>query len=196
MPDRIMSYLPPYYEDVLEFVQIGQTEGVELDQLEVAVKQLFADQFVLTSGVQAIKRRELMLGIQADPATETLEFRKQRILNRYRTKPPFTVRWLQEQLDTLVGPGMTVVSINTEAFIMYVTTNIENSNVFKEVQHTVQTVKPANIVYQQKTYINSTIGLAEHIIRRGISWNYGLDNDTWKLGEESFATLEAEVEVK
>lgn len=190
-----MSYLPPYYEDVQEFVQLGQTEDIELDQLEAAVQQLFADQFVLTSGVQAIKRRELMLGIQADPATESLEFRKQRIINRYRTKPPFTVRWLQEQLDKLVGPGMTVVSVDAPNFILYVTTNIENANIFKEVQHTVQTVKPANILYQQNTSINSTIGLEERIVRRSISWNYKLDG-SWRLGEKPFATLGAEVEVK
>ncbi|WP_018752165.1 putative phage tail protein [Paenibacillus sanguinis] len=193
-PDRFMGYLPPYYEDVLEFVQLGQTEDIELNQLETAVKQLFADQFVLTSGVQAIKRRELMLGIQADSTTETLEFRKQRILNRYRTKPPFTVRWLQEQLDKLVGPGMTVVSVDPPNFVLYVTTNIENANLFKEVRHTVQTIKPANILYQQNTSINTTIGLEEHIIRRDIGWNYKL-NDSWKLGEESFATFGTEVEV-
>lgn len=194
MPDRVLPYLPSYYGEVLDFIQLARTEDAELDSLEAAVEQLFDDQFVLTSGVQAIKRRERMLGIQADPGLETLDFRKQRILNRYRTKPPFTVRWLQEQLDRLVGPGMTIVSVDAERFILYVTTNIENANVFKEVQYTVQTVKPANIVYQQNTALYDRIGLEEHITGRGIAWNYKLDG-SWRLGERPFATLGTGVQV-
>jgi uncharacterized protein YmfQ (DUF2313 family) len=195
MSERIMPYLPEYYGEILDFVEIANTEDIELDNMETSVQQLFDDQFVLTSSLQAIKRREKMLGIQADPTTETLEFRKQRILNRYQTKPPFTIRWLQEQLDRLVGLGMTVVSVDVENFILYVTTNIENASVFKEVQHTVQTVKPANLVYQQNTSLNDVIGLEEHISKQVITWNYKLDG-SWKLGEKPFSTLGPEVQIK
>lgn len=194
MPERILPYLPDYYGEVLDFIQLARTEDLELDQLEGAVEQLFADQFVETAGLQAIKRRERMLGIQADPAVETLEFRKQRILNRYRTKPPFTVRWLQEQLDRLVGPGMTIVSVDPDRFMLYVTTSIENANVFKEVQYTLQTVKPANMVYQQNTALHDRIGLEEHVASRSVTWNYKLDG-SWQLGEKPFATLGTEVHV-
>lgn len=194
MPERILPYLPDYYGEVLDFIQLARTEDLELDQLEGAVEQLFADQFVETAGLQAIKRRERMLGIQADPAVETLEFRKQRILNRYRTKPPFTVRWLQEQLDRLVGPGMTIVSVDPDRFMLYVTTSIENANVFKEVQYTLQTVKPANMVYQQNTALHDQIGLEEQVASRSVTWNYKLDG-SWQLGEKPFATLGTEVRV-
>lgn len=194
MSERIMPYWPEYYHDVVDFIQIARTEDVELDNMTTAIQQLFDDQFVLTSSIQAIKRRELMLGIQADPTTESLEFRKQRILNRYQTTPPFTVRWLQEQLDRLVGPGMTIVSVDVENFILYVTTNIENANIFKEVLHTIQTVKPANLVYQQNTSLNDTIGLEEHISKQDITWNYKLGS--WKLGEKPFWSLGTEVRIK
>lgn len=194
MSERIMPYWPEYYHDVVDFIQIAQTEDIELDNMTTAIQQLFDDQFVLTSSVQAIKRRELMLGIQADPTAESLEFRKQRILNRYQTTPPFTVRWLQEQLDRLVGPGMTIVSADVENFILYVTTNIENANIFKEVLHTIQTVKPANLVYQQNTSLNDTIGLEEHISKHDITWNYKLGS--WQLGEKPFWSLGTEVRIK
>ncbi|MGG3278853.1 putative phage tail protein [Paenibacillus solani] len=194
MSDRILPYLPEYYQEFLEFRELAQTEDIELDQLETAVQQLFDDQFVMRSSIQAIKRREMMLGIQADPTTESLDFRRQRIMNRYQTKPPFTVRWLQEQLDQLVGLGMTVVSVDVENFILYVTTNIENANVFREVQHTIQTIKPANMVYQQNTSLSDAIDLKERIAKRTITWNYKLDG--WKLGEKPFSTLGTEVLLK
>lgn len=195
MAERIMAYLPDYYREIKDFAEIGQTESVELDDLESAIQQVFNDQFVMTASVEAVRRRERMLGIQADPQTESLEFRRKRLVNRYSTKPPFTLRYLQEQLDALVGPGMTIVSVDVQNFILHVTTNIENANVFKEVQYTVEKVKPANLVYQQNTSLRASIGLKERITMQEILWNYRLDG-SWRLGEKPFATLGAEEVVK
>lgn len=190
-----MQYLPEYYRDIVEFVEIDQTESAELDDLESSIQQALDDQFVMTSSAEAVKRREKMLGIQADPSTETLEFRKKRLINRYSTKPPLTRRYLQELLDALVGPGMTIVSVDAKNFILTVTANIENASVFREVIHTVEMVKPANMEYQQNTSLQSVIGLEEHISKKDITWNYVLDG-SWKLGEKAFATLGSEEVIK
>lgn len=195
MSERVMQYLPEFYRGIVEFVEIDQTESVEIDDLESAIQRAFDDQFVMTSSPEAIRRREQMLGIQADPYTESLEFRKKRLINRYSTKPPFTRRYLQKQLDSLVGPGMTIVSVDAENFLLLVTTNIENANVFREVIHTIETVKPANMVYQQNTSLRADIGIEEHIKKQEITWNYKLDG-SWKLGQKPFADLGAEEVVK
>ncbi|MBB6733178.1 DUF2313 domain-containing protein [Cohnella sp. CBP 2801] len=194
MTDHIMKYLPSYYQDIEDFTAMAAAENSEFDSLDTDVQRLLDDQFVLTASTAAIARREAMLGIQADPSKETLDFRRKRILNRYQTKPPFTVRYLQQQLDRLVGPGMTVVSVDVQNFILYVTTNIENANVFKEIIRTVEMVKPANIVYQQNTALNITLELDESISRQTIDWNYKLDG-SWNLGEKAFSTLGVEVPV-
>lgn len=189
-----MSYLPEFYREFNEFAEIDQTESVEFDDLETAIQRAFDNRFVMTSDAEAVKRREKMLGIQADPTTETLEFRKKRLINRYSTKPPFTKRYLQEHLDALVGPGMTIVSVDVRNFILYVTANIENAKVFREVIHTVETVKPANMVYQQNTSLRADIGLQESIRLRPITWNYRLGS--WQLVVQPFATLGEEEVVK
>jgi len=194
MSERMLQYLPEFYREIQDFAEIDKTESVELDDLETAIQRAFDNQFVMTADVEAVKRREKMLGIQADPATETLEFRRKRLINRYSTKPPFTRRYLQEQLDALVGPGMTIVSVDVQNFILYVTANIENAKVFREVIHTVETVKPANMLYQQNTSLRADIGLRESISLRPITWNYRLGS--WQLGVQPFATLGAEEVVK
>ncbi|WP_276358397.1 putative phage tail protein [Cohnella caldifontis] len=193
MGKPIQDYWPSFYEEIKDFVELAATEDAEMQLSRNAIDQLFSDQFVMTSGVDAIKRREKMLGIQADPSTESLDFRRKRIVNRYSTKPPFTIRYLQEQLDRLVGKGLTVVSVDVQSFILTVTTNIENANVFKEVISTVDRVKPANLIYQQNTSLNNTIELEEHISMREIAWNYALGS--WALGEKAFSTLGTEVQI-
>ncbi|RXZ77239.1 DUF2313 domain-containing protein [Paenibacillaceae bacterium] len=195
MSDRILIHLPDFYLDVQDFEEIGQTETIELDTLDGAMNQLFDDQFVMTASLRAIKIREQMLGIQADPTIETIDFRRLRILNRYQTKPPFTVRYLQQQLDMLVGAGMTIVSVDVQDFILTVTANIDDAAVFREVLHTVETIKPANLIYQQNTALGSKIKLEEHISKQQVNWHYRLD-DTWRLGEQPFATLGPEVPIK
>lgn len=195
MSNRILKYLPEIYREVEDYKDISLSESAEFDLVDDAIQQSFDDQYVLTSDESAIRRREKMLGIQADPTTESLQFRKRRILNRYQTKPPFTIRYLQYQLDNLVGPGMTIVSVDVQEFILYVTANIDDAPVFKEVQHTVEMVKPANLIYQQNTSLNNIIWLEEHIKKQDITWNYNLDG-TWQLGEKPFSSLGAEEVIK
>lgn len=192
--NRVMKYLPSYYEKILDFVELAETESIELDNMQGAIDRLFDDQFVLTSDEQAIRRRERMLGIQADPTRESLDFRKQRILNRYRTRPPFTIRYLQQQLDFLVGPGRALAEVDVQNFILTITTAIDEAVLFEELEHTVHTIKPANIIYQQNTALEDVIILDESIATQTVTWNYILGS--WDLGQEPFATLGQEVIIK
>lgn len=193
MSERILQYLPDYYREIKDFVELDKTESAELDDMETAVQRLLDDQFVETASVAGIKRREKMLGIQANPATESLEFRRVRIINRYSMKPPFTARFLQEQLDRLVGPGRTLVEVDSENFLLIITASIDDAEVFREVEHTVKQIKPANIVYQQNTALNDEIELVEAVSMQEVTWNYVLGS--WELGSAPFATLGPEVPV-
>ena len=192
--NRLLNYLPDIYYEVIDFVELTDTGAQEVLSAEQAISTLFADQYVTEASEQAVKRREKMLGIQADPTTETLDFRRKRLINRYSTKPPFTVRYLQQRLDFLVGAGLTIVSVDPLNFILTVTTNIDNAALFKEVERTVRVTKPANMLYQQQTSLQDTIELRERIKARSVSWNYRLN--AWGLGEKAFADLGMEVVYK
>jgi hypothetical protein len=195
MTERMMQLLPEYYKLIEDFRQLDHTETSELDDLQRAVDQLFSDQFVMSSSLQAVKRREQMLGILANSAIETLNFRRRRIMNRYQTKPPFTIQYLQQQLDRLVGIGLTLVNVNPHTFVLTVTANIENASVFREVLYTVETVKPANLFYQQNTPLENIVELEEQISMRAVTWNYKL-NSIWQLGTKPFVSYGTEVVVK
>lgn len=193
--NKLLEYLPDLYHDVIDFVELTQTGSDEIIAAEEAVNKLFDDQFVISATEQAIKRREKVLEIQADPSIETLDFRRKRLVNRYSTKPPFTIRYLQQRLDYLIGAGLTIVSADPQNFILTVTTNIDDAAVFREVEHTVRVIKPANLIYQQQTSLEDVIELEEHISKKDIFWNYKMDGN-WLLGEKSYADLGAEGLIK
>lgn len=193
--NRISKHWQDFFLRILDFVEMSNSETEELELAELAKEQFFNDQFVVTSNLESIKRREKILGIQADPTTESLDFRKKRIVNRYSTNPPFSIRYLQERLDFLVGEGKTVASIDVQNFILTVEAAIEDGSLFKEVERTIYTTKPANIVYKQETALGSTIAIKEHIIMNRLERKTRLGT-TWRLGNTPFAELKDEVVIK
>lgn len=195
MSRPIASYWPEYYRDIREFIELAATEDAELQGMADAIAQLFDDQFVMTSSLAAVKRRERMLGIQADSSTETLDFRRRRIVNRYSTKPPFTIRYLQERLDYLVGAGRAAASIDVQNFILTVTAAIEDAALFREVEWSVKTTIPANIVYRQQTAVADIVAFEEHIVKRTMDRETRLGSN-WHLGVSPFVSLEPEVIIK
>ncbi|MFD0712855.1 putative phage tail protein [Paenibacillus sp. GCM10027626] len=190
----LMVFLPELYRDIKEFVELTQTEDAELASLSLAIQRVLDDQFITTSTERAVKRREKPLGIQADPTLETLEFRRKRLINRYSTRPPFTVRYLQQRLDALLGPGMAEVSVDAQNFVLTVTIGIPDAAYFKEIIRTIDIVKPANLEYKQQTAIMDGIVLEEHI------WAMPLIRKTklgsWQLGTTPFAMEGQEVQIK
>lgn len=194
---NMIGYLPQLYREIREFVELTDTEDEEFNLLLLASGQFFADQFVDTSSATAIKRRETQLGIRADPAMETLEFRKLRVKNRYSTRPPFTIRYLQSRLDDLAGaPGVAVAYLDVHNFLLTVTASIDDANVFGEIERTIYIVKPANINYLQRTGVADTLALQEHISYKVLNRTGMKLGNTWRLGVSAFGVLEPEVVVK
>lgn len=193
--NRLLEYLPELYYDVIDFKELTDTESTEMVSLQMAIDQLLDDRFVDTASEQAIKRRESMLGIQADPSIETLDFRRKRLVNRYSTKPPFTVRYLQQRLDFLVGSGRAIATIDELDFILTVTMGISDGALFQEVQRTIHSMIPANLIYLQRTSLMDRIRFREGIRSKTLVRQTRLSTN-WRLGSTSFSVIEPEVVVK
>ncbi|MEK3722321.1 putative phage tail protein [Paenibacillus sp. FSL H8-0034] len=190
-----MEYLPMQYHGLKEMVEITDTEDIEFDSLILQVKQMLDNQFVMTSNVQAIKRREQQLDIRADPTVEILDFRRKRLIHRYSTRPPFTARYLQNRLDELVGVGVATVDLDIQNFILTIKLKIPDAAHFLEIEHVIRLMKPANLIYYQETALADTLTLVEHM------WSTPLHRMTrlgssWRLGSTPFSIREQEVQIK
>lgn len=195
MAEEYKGHLPLIFQDISEFLEIAKTVDIEIALLEAHIEQIFHNRFVQTSNEYAIKRLEKLFNIQADPTIESLDFRKKRIINRQSTKVPFTLRFLQDRLNFLVGEGRAAVSADWHTSILTVKADIGDAKVFKEVEHTIKTIKPASMVYQQQTALSNTITFEEHISMRQITRMTRLST-TWKLGNTPFAVSGKEVMIK
>lgn len=194
MAEPLIGRLPAFYPDSREMTELFRSEDQEIASAEQALERLLDDRFVLTASVEAIRRHERLLGIRADEAQESLAFRRVRVVNRYSTKPPFTLRYLQERLDDLVGKGRALAQVDLEAQVLTISAAIQNAPLFREVEQTVTALKPASLVYVQQTAVADTLRLREGIRYRRLARETRLGS--WKLGATGFTTEKEEVIVR
>ena len=161
------------------------SEDSILDNAEAAKKNLENNQFVLTANEYGIEQYENMLGIIPNPATETLQFRRDRIINRVSMTPPFTFRFLKKKLDEIIGVGKWKAYIDFSTYTLYVESSANNQIWFEEIIITMSNLKPANIVFINQPLITQGLVMSEEISYSTMQYNYVL-GVSWVLGAKPF----------
>lgn len=180
------SFLPSVYDGVVEMDDIMFAEEQELNIARQEMYSAFANTFVLTADESGIVMFEKMLRIAANPMTEDLEFRRQRIINRLSMSPPFTFRFLKNKLDEIVGVGAWTAYIDFSNYTLYVESSAVNQMWYSEVEFTINRIKPCNIVFINVPRTSENINISEEISYYQLLWKYRLGS--WRLGQFPFAT--------
>ena len=195
MYDRLLgSFVPHVYKDVTEMDAIIEAEQEQMSHAQTEVSQAFANTFVLTANYAGIEMFEMMLGIIADPTTESLEFRRQRVLNRITLAPPFTFRFLKKRLDDIIGKDAWNAHVDFDNYTLYVESSALNQNWYQELEFTINQIKPCNIIFTNVPLTALFIAMNEEISYKTIQWNYLLGQ--WKLGAFPFASTEGGAIIK
>ena len=192
LDNNLLELLPPWYREVLEYQQICAAEGNVFDGLAAEIEAVAQNFFFQTMDEPSVYLWEQILNIAPNPQTETLAFRQARLINRLSTRPPFTLGFLYQKLDELIGPGEWTVTVDYPNYTLYIESSAQDQSYATEVAFTVNRIKPAHIVYVNKPFIQSGLLLSEEITGSTRQWNYILG--AWPLGAQPFATdLDSEV---
>ena len=183
---QLCQQLPPWYREVLDYQQMCQTETAQFEALAQEITGVAENFFFQTMGLDGIEMWEQIFHIVPNPQTEDVDFRRYRVLNRITTKPPYTLGFLYQKLDELIGPGLWEVNVDYPNYTLYIESSAQNQNYAQEVAFTINQIKPAHIVYVNTPYIQSGLLLSEQIERLNRAYNYKLG--LWALGQLPFAT--------
>lgn len=189
---NLIKYLPVWYRQILDYQQLCLTESQQFEGLAFALNQAGNNFFFQTADEGAIALWEQVLHIIPNLATDTLDFRRARVINRISTKPPFTLGFLYRKLDELIGPGLWKVSVDYPNYTLYIEASSRNQSYAGEVAFTIGRIKPAHIVYVNVPYLVTGVGLSETISTGEMLYHYRMGQ--WKLGLLPFAD-EGEVTV-
>lgn len=191
---ELCRQLPPWYREVLDYQQMCQTETAQFEALAQEITGIAENFFFQTMGLDGIEMWEQIFHIVPNPQTEDVDFRRYRVLNRITTKPPFTLGFLYQKLDELIGPGLWEVTVDYPNYTLYIESSAQNQNYASEVAFTINRIKPAHIVYVNAPFIQSGILLSETIEKAKRVFNYHLGY--WNLGQLPFASDEDSEVVK
>lgn len=183
----LLEQLCPWYRKILDYQEICRTEQACFDALAELIRGVADNFFFQTMDGTAIAQWEEIFHIIPNPVREHLEFRRARVLNRISLRTPFTLGFLYQRLDELIGPGLWKVTVDYPNYTIYIESSGKNQLYASEVAITIGKIKPAHIVYVNTPVIETGLLLSETLEQMDdFTWNYHLG--TWALGELPFAT--------
>ena len=168
----ICQYWPPWFREILDFQALCRTEGEELRVMVMFMERVHQNFFVQTMDEETAAGWEAIFRIVPNPVTETLAFRRDRILNRLSMHPPFTLTFLYQRLDALFGPGNWEVEVDYPNYTLYIEAAVEDQQYFSEMSVTMDIIKPCHIVYISRPRVAASFLVSESIMRTVGDYNY------------------------
>lgn len=139
-----MRNLPSIYDGIIEVEALTASATNEVELLEVAKKRVENEQFIMTSSEPFIRMREKGFDIRADPSTETLDFRKQRLITRQSTRLPLTQRKVNEIVRSIVGNDYDE-HLDVEACTVLFEVDATDVSVSRELDEVLERIIPLNM---------------------------------------------------
>lgn len=186
---NIRDYVPSIYKDVTEMEVIVGVNDELLDNEEEILDDLENSQFIVNAPEHAISEYEKLLNIYP-LNTDSIEFRRIRIMNRLSMTPPFSLPYLREKLNTIIGVGKYNCYMDYDNYTLYVESSATNQSYVNETYVTINKLKPANIVFINKPLIVYNNNVSEQIELTKNIYNYRLGTK-WVLGRNTFVTKES-----
>lgn len=183
----LLKLLPPWYREVAEYQQICNAEAQQLQTAALATQSIAGNFYFQTMNLAGVQMWEQIFNITPNPATETLAFRRARVLNRISMRPPYTLGFLYQKLDELVGPGLWSVEVDYANYALTIEAGAEDQSYWQELAYTVNHIKPAHITYISRPLIRTGILMSEEVRSAHFEWNYYLGS--WALGAKPFADM-------
>lgn len=185
LDQQLLQYLPPWYREILDYQEMYKAAQAQFDALAAEIIGVADNFFFQTMGADAVEQWEEIFRILPDTNRETLEFRRARVLNRISMHPPFTLGFLYQKLDELIGPGEWQVRVDYPNYTLYIESSAQNQNWAYEVALTINKIKPAHIVFVNTPYLSDGLLLSETIGLSKLVYRYRLGS--WGLGVDPFA---------
>lgn len=163
----LLELLPEFIQEIKEMKVIMSVEDNFLtaggDNLDLAVKNVFRDQFINTATEKGVKRYEDMLRITAR-ATEELDVRRFRLFVRFNEKLPYTVPKLKEQLKALCGDSGYSIMLDAVNFNLVVRIALKSKGMADEVGAMLERMVPLNMTIDLDLMYNQhlTVGKYTH----------------------------------
>lgn len=140
---RLKKYLPEFVNSIKEFQELDTTISIEIDELRQKLLQLQENQFIETANEEGLKRHEQMLNIAP---VKDIEMRRFNILNKYNSTIPFTIAWLTNTLNTVIGRGGFLIDLDYGTYTLTISAVKNKEHLIESLKRDLRKRIPANLV--------------------------------------------------
>ena len=154
---NLLEYLPPFLREYREMKAVMNAENPELSALYENADRVLNNEFIATADEYGIERFEKLLGILPSKS-DTLESRRARVLSRWFTQLPYTLRAFLAKLYGLSDYGNIEVAVDFDRYRIAIDTDFELYGQISEVERLVELMFPCNIIAD----LHNTIRLSAH----------------------------------
>lgn len=144
---KISDYLPELYNNNIEMNNIINSEEDELENgLKLKIDNAFKNTFIKTANEDGINKYEKLLDIVPNAATESLSFRRERVMSRLTSSIPYTEKYLINKLNDILGVGNWEYTLDYNTYTLTITTLVPGKDWYNELLYFFDTTVPCNIV--------------------------------------------------
>lgn len=164
-----LDYIPQYYKEVPEFREIANTVNAELDLFKDNLMKLLKEQYILTA-VVTIRDREKDFYIEPSSG-ESIEFRRERLIERKGRKPPITRISLRSMINSFTKTNYSEVKLVPDEYAFRVGVPAVDSPKYREIVDLVNKLKPANMELEF-VFLLTPVGINIEFSYYGVLFDY------------------------
>jgi len=145
----IFRLAPDIYNENQDMLDLYDAQKTELGSYEAIIYRIFLNNYVKHADLEGVRRLEAIFYIKANEVTETLEYRKARLLNKLASVPPFTKIFLKNFLNNIFGEGHVEVFIDYDNRVLRL--NFENveTKLINQAMKDIRQIIPANMILEK-----------------------------------------------
>ena len=140
---RLNKYLPDFISNIKDFQVLDQTLTPELDKLDHSIQQVQQNQFIKTANYEGLSYYEKMLKIRPD---KDIEIRRFNILTKFNSTIPFTIRWLQNSLNSTIGKESYLLDLDHTNYTLTISIMKHKEHLINHLRQELEDKLPAHLI--------------------------------------------------
>ena len=140
---RLNKYLPNFVSNIREYQEIDKALTPELDELNHTIQQVQQNQFIETANHEGLSYYERMLKIRSD---KDMEVRRFNILSKFNSTIPFTMRWLENSLNSTIGKGSYLLDLDHVNYTLTISIMKHKEHLITHLRQELEDKLPAHLI--------------------------------------------------
>lgn len=154
---KLLDYVPPYYDELLESSELLSAEDAEFKRLNASIDDILL-QFNVSTATWGLREWERILAITPKP-NSTVEARRSRILAKLRGAAPATVANMLAIINAHVPNKDATLTELPEPGVVVVDIPLQSGITLTELNTDIETYKPAHLQFDVTGTIQDVITL-------------------------------------